>query len=140
MSTLSEAIEQRRREELMAVSSTESKQQPPDTCDLSVKKAPVCLRVENAAGTQWLLPWACFHGAQHGRISASSSDPSPKLPEKLQLLFIHHEIVALGHNLGGLMPVIETMTLRELRQSPEKYDVLTGTSTPVVVQMEVKPV
>jgi hypothetical protein len=134
MSNLSEAIAQRRRAETMAAISSTTQHLQGER-EFAPEKTSLCLRVENAAGTRWLLPWACFYGACYEKLP---SLPTCQSSEKLQLIFIRHEVVVLGHNLGALVPAIESMVLRELRQLPGKYDALAESATPTVVQLEVK--
>lgn len=70
------------------------------------------LRVEDASGGLWVLPWNHFTFGRHERIGDR---------DQLVLTFVANEVAVQGTKLGELLPEVANQRLEWLRAAPGKY-------------------
>lgn len=70
------------------------------------------LRVEEASGKLWVLPWSHFTSGRHERIGSS---------DHLVLTFVACEVGVHGMRLSGLVADVANQRLEWLRAAPGKY-------------------
>ncbi|MGA3008518.1 MAG: hypothetical protein ABSE59_11575 [Opitutaceae bacterium] len=118
MSTLQDALHQRRRAEL-----THSR-----SCDSA--EAPVrALQIHSWNGEKWVLPWSHFSAARHQTTGNS---------EQLVLSFANHEVVLDGARLALLLPEIASSHLDCLRDMPAKFRSQADQSEPFISRVSVR--
>jgi hypothetical protein len=95
----------------------------------STRDRVTVLRVEEASGEIWMLPWHHFIIGRHAQAGAG---------ERLVLTFVAHEITLCGLNLAALIPEIANQRLESLRTAPGKYLKSAG-NEPAIDQIQVRP-
>jgi len=100
---------------------------------------PLFLRLVKRDKQCWLLPWASFHGVGYAPEAADAAGEDAGRCEHLRLVFMRHDVSVRGHNLGGVVDSIESLSLRELCESSEKFHaVAKAGDAPVVMALEIK--
>ena len=117
MSTLRDALNQRRRAELAHSRS----------CDSA--EAPVrALQIHSWNGEKWVFPWSHFSAARHQTTGDS---------EQLVLSFANHEVVLDGARLALLLPEIASSHLDCLRDMPAKFRSQADKNEPFISRVSV---
>ena len=118
MSTLQDALNQRRRTELAHSRS----------CDSA--EAPVrALQIHTWNGEKWVFPWSHFSAARHKTTGES---------EQLVLSFAIHEVVLDGARLALLLPEIASSHLDCLRDMPANFRSQADKNEPFISRVSVR--
>ncbi|HTB79569.1 MAG TPA: hypothetical protein VK717_01650 [Opitutaceae bacterium] len=118
MSTLREAVQQRRAAEL-----------PPTRSCEPAKEAVRAMWIHSWSGEQWVLPWAHFISACH---QGSGND------EQLVLTFAQHEVILQGARLALLVPAIASFHLDCLRDMPDNFRAQADKNEPFISRVSVR--
>lgn len=87
-----------------------------------------CLRVEDSAGAQWMLPWNNFVFGQH---------QSSEGHEELVLAFVAYEVAVQGRKLSEIFYAVMRCHLEWLRPAPRKYSAVAA-DEPAIERIEVR--
>lgn len=118
MSTLQDALRQRRAAEL------------PDGRSCESAEAPVrALQIHSWNGEKWVFPWSHFSAACQKGSGES---------EQLVLSFANHEVVLEGARLALLLPEIASFHLDSLRDMPAKFRSQGDKSEPFIGRVSVR--
>ncbi len=118
MSTLQEAIQQKRASE-----------PPPSRSCGSAKEPGRALQIHSWHGEKWVLPWSHFGSAWH---HGTGKD------EELVLLFASHEVVLHGVRLGLLLSEIASLNLEYLRDMPPDFRGKADENEPYIGRIDVR--
>jgi hypothetical protein len=118
MSTLQDALRQRRAAEL------------PNSRSCDSAEAPVrALQIQSWNGEKWVFPWSHFSAACH-----QGSDETGQLV----LSFANHEVVMEGARLALLLPEIASFRLDNLRDMPAKFRSQADKNEPFITRVSVR--
>ena len=118
MSTLQDALRQRRAAEL------------PNSRSCDSAEAPVrALRIHLWNGEKWVFPWAHFSAACHQGSGEN---------EQLVLSFANYEVVMEGARLALLLPEIASFRLDNLRDMPAKFRSQADKNEPFITRVSVR--